>query len=208
MIKGIPLDQIVIYARIVVDYRSQKEDPNRVRITARGNLIKYPEEITTGTVDIITTKVVWNSVLSTTDAIYMCIDIKNMYLAAPMNRFEYMKIPFKLIPQEFMDVYNIQDKIKNGFVYIQIEKGMYSLPQAGILANKLLRKRLVPHRYYELTHIPGLWKHASLPVQFSLVVDDFGVKYFEEEDVRHLINALTTNCEISTDWNESLYCGI
>ena len=175
MIKGIPLDQIVTYARIVVDYRAQKEDPNRVRITAGGNLIEYPEELTTRTADLITTKIVWNSVLSTEDAKYMCIDIKNMYLATPMDRFEYMKIPVKLIPQEFMDAYKLHDKIKNGFVYMQIEKGMYGLPQAGILANKLLRKRLAPHGYYELPHTPGLWKHVSLPVQFSLVVDDFGV---------------------------------
>ena len=54
----------------------------------------------------------------------------------------------------------------------------------------------------------GLWKHVSLPVQFSLVVDDFGVKYVGEENARHLINALTTNYEVSTDWNGSLYCGI
>ena len=91
---------------------------------------------------------------------------------------------------------------------MQIEKGMYGLPQAGILANKLLRKRLAPHGYYELPHTPGLWKHVSLLVQFSLVVDDFGVKYVGEENARHLINALTTNYEVSTDWNGSLYCGI
>ena len=40
-ISNIPLDRVVTYARIVVDYRPQKEDPNRVRITAGGNLIKY-----------------------------------------------------------------------------------------------------------------------------------------------------------------------
>jgi hypothetical protein len=41
-IKRIPNDQTVTYARIVVDYRPQKADPNCVRITVGGNLIDYP----------------------------------------------------------------------------------------------------------------------------------------------------------------------
>ena len=60
---------------------------------------------------------------------------------------------------------------------MQIQRGLYGLPQSGILANKLLRKRLKPHGYYELPYTPGLWKHVTLPVLFTLVVYDFGVKY-------------------------------
>jgi hypothetical protein len=39
---------------------------------------------------------------------------------------------------------------------MEICKGMYGLPQAGILANKLLKKRLAKHRYFEQLHTPGL----------------------------------------------------
>ena len=85
---------------------------------------------------------------------------------------------------------------------------MYGLPQAGILANKLLKKRLAPHGYYELPHTPGLFKHISLPIQFTLVVDGFGVKYVGQQSVDHLINALRQDYEINTDWSGSLYCGI
>ena len=67
---------------------------------------------------------------------------------------------------------------------------MYGLPQAGILANKLLRKRLKPHGYYELSHTSGLWKHISQPIQFSLVVNNFGIKYVGEEYAQHLLNVL------------------
>lgn len=35
-IRNIPEDHIVTYACIVVDFRPQKKDPNRVRITAGG----------------------------------------------------------------------------------------------------------------------------------------------------------------------------
>ena len=38
----IPKDRTVTYSRIVVDFRPQKKDPYRVRITAGGNLITYP----------------------------------------------------------------------------------------------------------------------------------------------------------------------
>ena len=76
-----PNGQVLIYANIVVDCRPQKEDPNRVRITAGGNLIVYPGELTTRTADITTSKVLWNSVLSTKNAKYMCLDIKTFTCA-------------------------------------------------------------------------------------------------------------------------------
>merc|ERR1712085_177210 len=83
-IKTIPREQVVTYARIVVDYRPQKKDPNRVRITAGGNLINYPFELTTRTADITTSKIMWNSTISTRGARYMCADVGNFYLATPL----------------------------------------------------------------------------------------------------------------------------
>ena len=67
---------------------------------------------------------------------------------------------------------------------------MYGLPQAGILAQELLGRRLGRHSYRQSTLVPGLWMHKWRPIQFSLVVDDFGVKYVEKEHARHLIAAL------------------
>ena len=67
-IANIPRDRVVTYARLVVDYRPQKEDPNRVRMTAGGNLLNYPGELTTRTADVSTAKILWNSTISTDDA--------------------------------------------------------------------------------------------------------------------------------------------
>jgi hypothetical protein len=50
---------------------------------------------------------------------------------------------------------------------------VWDLPQAGILANKLLKKRLLPHRYYKCTNTPGLWKHSTRPIAFTPVVDNY-----------------------------------
>ncbi len=44
------------YANPVVDHCPQKEDPNRIRITAGGNLIQCESELPVHTVDINTAK--------------------------------------------------------------------------------------------------------------------------------------------------------
>jgi hypothetical protein len=85
---------------------------------------------------------------------------------------------------------------------------MYGLPQAGILANLLLAKRLAPHSYRYTNTTPGLWAHDTLPVTFFLVVDDFGVRYEGQANAHHLINALEKNYTVSKDWTGGLYCGI
>ena len=63
------------YARVVVDFRSQKEDTNRVRITAGVNLIKYAGQLTTRTADLTTAKMIWNSVISTDGSKFMGLEI-------------------------------------------------------------------------------------------------------------------------------------
>ena len=55
-IKLIPRTQTIMYARVVVDFHPQKADPHHIRITAGGNLINYPGELSTHTVDLTTSK--------------------------------------------------------------------------------------------------------------------------------------------------------
>ena len=53
---------------------------------------------------------------------------------------EYVKIQLCEIPVEIIDKYKLQDlATPDGNVYIEITKGMYGLPQAGLLANELLK---------------------------------------------------------------------
>ena len=59
-----------------------------------------------------------------------------------------------------------------GNIYMEVNKGMYELPQSGLLANKLLKKRLNKHGYHHSKLVPGLWVHKKRPIQFTLVVDD------------------------------------
>ncbi len=65
---------VFTYGNPVVDHRPQKEDPNRIRITAGGNLMNCEEDVSVRTADINTEKLHWNSVISTDGAQYMCLD--------------------------------------------------------------------------------------------------------------------------------------
>ena len=85
---------------------------------------------------------------------------------------------------------------------------MYGLPQAGLLASELLEERLNKHGYRQSKLVPGLWKHDTRPIQFTLVVDDFGVKYTQLEDVNHLQTAIEQDYTVTVDWTGKRYIGI
>jgi hypothetical protein len=91
--------QTITYARVSVHFSPQKMDPHCIQITAKGNLIKYQGEFLTRTTNLTTSKLMWNSVLSTKDARYMCLNIKNFYLSTLLNRYKYMKMPLALFPE-------------------------------------------------------------------------------------------------------------
>ena len=82
------------------------------------------------------------------------------------------------------------DLVHNDYVYIEILRGMYGLPQAGIIANQFLTARLAPHGYYQCRHKQGLLKHKWRPILFSLFVNDFGIKYVGKQHADHLIAAI------------------
>jgi hypothetical protein len=94
----------------------------------------------------------------------------------------------------------ISDKATpDGYIYCEIQKGMYGLPQAGIIAQQLLEERLEKHGYRQSKTTPGLWKHNTRPISFTLVVDNFGVKYVGEENAQHLLNAVRQYYKCSSD---------
>ena len=85
---------------------------------------------------------------------------------------------------------------------------MYGLPQAGKLAYNQLVRQLEPHGYAPCRHTQGLWRHKWRPILFSLVVDDFGVKYVGRSHAKHLVTILHKYHNLKTDWAGTLYCGI
>ena len=112
--------------------------------------------------------------LSTEGAKYMCLDSKNFYLTAALDYYEYMKTPLTLFPEWIKAQYNLDTHARDGFVILEIRRAVWGLSQAGILENKLLQKRLKAHGCYKCVNTPGLWRYATRPITFSLVVDGFG----------------------------------
>ena len=81
-------------------------------------------------------------------------------------------------------------------------------PQAGRIAHDALVKHLEPYGCHPSSKTPGLWKHNMRPIKFTLVVDDFGVKYLGKEHSLHLKVALEEKYKVTTDWEGKLYIGI
>ena len=205
----VPKHKRATYGRICCNVRLQKEEIYRTRLTVGGNLINFPGNTSTPTADLLTAKLLINSTISTPGAVFLGIDLANFYLNTPMADPEYMRLRLEIIPEEIIVKYNLRDLVdEEGWVYIEIRKGMYGLPQAGIIANQLLEKRLSEKGYYQCQHTPGLWRHVWRSIVFCLVVDDFGIKVTNMDDMHHLTSALEEHYKVAVDWKGSLFCGV
>jgi hypothetical protein len=127
----IPKGRKVTYCSFVMDIKDHKEEKERTRLTVGGDQIEYPGDKSTRTAGLTTAKILINSVISTPNAKFLVIDIKNFYLNTPLGRFEYMVINLASLPQETIDKYDLKELAQGGKVYIEIQKGMYGLPQAA-----------------------------------------------------------------------------
>ena len=72
---------------------------------------------------------------------------------------------------------------------------MYGLLHACKIANERLIKRLEPYGYTPSKLTPGLWTHATRSTDFTLVVDNFGIKH--TGIVIHLLTALREQYKIT-----------
>jgi hypothetical protein len=92
----------------------------------------------------------------------MTIDLKDFYLNTPMKQPEYMRLKMTDIPEEIIEQYKLREiATPDRYVYTEITKGMYGLPQAGINAQELLEECLGNYSYFQSKIIPGLWTHLT-----------------------------------------------
>lgn len=112
-----------------------------------------------------------------------------------MDRYEYIRIPFRWIPEEeIKQQYNLYALLvqANGFVYCKVCKGKYGLKQAATL---LLMD----------TILFGKLQASGLK---TLCVDDFGGKYTNLDDANHLLSTLKKHYRIFVDWEGEHYLGL
>jgi hypothetical protein len=199
----------VTYGSFSCDLKPNKAETHQTRLTGGGDRIKYPEDIGTPTADMTLVKILLNSIISTKGAKCVMLDIKDFYLNTPMKRYKYMRLKLSNIPKEIQIEYKLGEiTTSDGYVYCEIRKGMYGLPQAGIIAQELLQERLAKVGYHQSKIVPGLWTHEMRNICFTLVVDDFTIKYTKMEDAKHLIDALQKDYTITVDWDATNYIGL
>jgi hypothetical protein len=179
----------------------------RVRGVYGGNITDYKGDKSATTAGLQTFKLLVNSTISD-DAKLMTLDIKDFYLKTILNRPEYMWLRRYQIPEDIQicnasTIVWIEDR-----AMVKITQGIYGLPQAGRLAQDKLTKILEESGYIQAANTPCLFKHVSNSITFTLVVDDFAVKYKSEDDVKHLIATLRKVYELTEDWKGSRYLGM
>ncbi len=175
---------------VVCEYCPEEDNPNHTRITTGGNCICYPGDVGTNTALLELLKLLLNSVISLKGAHFSSIDLKNFHLDTPMPNPEYVCIKISDILDEFINEYKITGQDRDVWIYFKTHQDCYGLTQAGILANDLLRSRLEAKGFYEAASTPGLWHQKWRPIQFCLIVDNFGVEYVGLEHFNYLIGVL------------------
>ena len=144
--ESIPKHRKVTYSNFVCDYRPLKSEPFRVRMTVGGDKLDYTSETASPAASLIETKLIINSVISDHSKFnskFCAIDLKDFFLKTPMTTPEYLRIHSRYLSTEFKKEYELGNMIdSDGYIYCQINKGMYGLKQAAILAYKLLVERL------------------------------------------------------------------
>ncbi|KAL7482841.1 LOW QUALITY PROTEIN: hypothetical protein ACHAW6_008505 [Cyclotella cf. meneghiniana] len=135
-------------------------EPNRCQITLGRDKINHPYKVATLTANLLVVKLLLNSVISTKVAKICTLDTKNFYLCTPSKCYKYVQMHLSDFPEDVIELYKLIELAnKDGMVFVEIRRGMYGLPQAGLLAQELLKKQLNKHGYFQSTQAPGLWMH-------------------------------------------------
>jgi hypothetical protein len=163
----------------------------------------------TPTADMTLVKILLTSIISTKDAQCVTLDVEDFYLNTPMKRYKYMHLKLSDILEEIIEEYKLSEIVtEDGYVNCKIRKGMYGLPQAGLIAQDLLEQRLSKVGYSQSKIIPGLWTHETKETCFTLVVDNFAIKFTKMYNAKHLIEALKKDYTITIDWGATKYIGL
>ena len=205
----LPPGKEATYARYVVDYRPEKDEPWRLRITCGGDRLDYHGNITTHSASMETIKCHLNSIISTPGAKAATGDISNMYLESFLPDPEFVRFRLELIPADIIATYNLKAlATKNGFVYARVNKAWYGLKQAGKIAHDDLVARLASAGYQKAPLLEGYFAHETRDISFTLVVDDFLIKYTKDEDLEHLNDAIRRDYKFKVNEEAKQYVGI
>jgi hypothetical protein len=186
---------------------SWKRGDYRVRGTAGGDRMDFDGPTTAQTASIQTVKCLLNAVVSEHDARFVTADISDYFLGTPLDHPEYMWIRRDQMTPESRLKYRFDDFAVGDRALVRILKAIYGLPQAALLAQIQLTKHLASNGYILDKTVACLYHHVSRDISFTLVVDDFGIKYKQDADLQHLLACLRSKYKITFDDTGASYLG-
>ena len=125
----IPYHSKITYASFVCDYRPLRSELWRVRLVIGEDKLSYLYDTGPPAVSLLETKIMLNSVVWDADkgARFMTLDLKDLFLASPMNNPEYIKMSQHYTPPDIIQKHMLQNL-----------KGVYGLKQASLLVYNFL----------------------------------------------------------------------
>ena len=139
------------------------------------------------------------------------MDVADMYLHSrlPDDQYEYMVLNIDEIPQEIVTSYNIADYVAPGDTkaYVEVIGCLYGMKQAGYIANKDIVEHLSNNGYTQHHNTPCLFKHVTDDIEFTLITDDFGVRYGNKAAADKLLEVMSRKYAMTHDWTGTKYAG-
>jgi hypothetical protein len=87
-------------------------------LVAGGDRVHYLFNAGTPTADLLTIKLLINSMISTPGARFFTMDIKNFFLCTPMTRYKYMQLKLSDMLDDVIAHYHLLNiATPNGYVY-------------------------------------------------------------------------------------------
>ena len=135
-----PSHKKVTIPRIVCDVKPEKDEVNRVRITAQGQHSACLGNVAAETADLTTAKMSFNSVISTPGAKFMTMDVSIKCLDAHLKDHQCVRFRIDMTPEEVIldcDLRNLVNE--DSWVHCEIRKAICGLKESGKLANTQLK---------------------------------------------------------------------
>ena len=211
-----PKDRVVSYLNMQCKKKfSTDSNPDsafdaRVRATYGGNLTDYSGDRSAQTSSMTDFKILLNKTVSMTDRKFVTADATDFYLIDnPLDRPEYMRLKLDEVSPWAMQHFEFSKYAQPGAdsILLQVDNGIYGLPQSGILAQRKLKAHLANHGYIESIHSPCHFTHITDHIDFVLVVDDFGISTQGDGPAERLFEVLRKRYPLKVDMTGSKFIG-
>lgn len=217
--KDQPIDRIkdtTYYSPQVKEKHKANTIDRRVRGTLGGDRINYNGPTMSHVADPIAILIHQISVISDrrnkgTNTRYITADASDFYLGSKLKRPEWMWIPISHMSEQTIEKHDLRQYVHNKKILFQVNGTIYGHPASGHIAQNDLIEHLKKYDYTSTREVPCLFTHPTSGISFTLVVDDFGIKYTNDDNLKQFLSILQqpiSKWKIKVDRTGGKYNGI